>query len=96
MNIKYLVKRITLEEAISHRIKQIEDEGNTTAKQAKITRLGEEQAKAEKILQAVHSMNLSHYIGAKLNAKVISALNSSIEEYKETKEKLSEAPKKNK
>jgi hypothetical protein len=85
-----LVKKMIAESKISERISHIEEAGNTAANEAKLTRIGEELDKANKISQVLEKINLEHYIGEKLYSKVKEEMAKSIQEYEDAKTELEE------
>lgn len=84
-----LVKQMVAE-AVSHRIKSIDEAGDIAANEAKITRIGEELNKANKIAELLEKINLPHYIGEKLYTKVKEEMAKSIQEYEGAKLELEE------
>lgn len=84
-----LVKQMVAE-AVSHRIKSIDEAGDVAANEAKITRIGEELNKANKISELLEKINLQHYIGEKLYTKVKEEMTKSIQEYEGAKMELEE------
>jgi hypothetical protein len=78
------------ESKISERISPIEEAGNIAANEAKLTRIGKELDKANKISQVLETINLKQYIGDKLYSKVKEEMAKSIQEYKDAKTELEE------
>ena len=78
--LRALVKSM-IAEAVSHRIAQIDEAGDIAANEAKMTRIEQEAKKANSVKQLMEKVNLSHYIGEKLAAKVMEEMDKSIEEY---------------
>jgi len=85
-----LIKKMIAESKISERISHIEEAGNTAANEAKLTRIGEELDKANKISQVLETINLERYIGEKLYSKVKEEMAKSIQEYENAKTELEE------
>lgn len=82
--------RKQLKEAVSHRIKQIDEAGTKAADEAKIGKLSEELNKVNKIKTILEKCNLPHYIGENLYSKVVQEIDKSILEYEEAKNTLNE------
>jgi hypothetical protein len=78
--LRLMVKKM-IAEAVSHRIAQIDEAGDIAANEAKMTRIEQEATKANKVKELMEKINLSHYIGEKLAAKVMEEMDKSIEEY---------------
>jgi hypothetical protein len=78
--LRLMVKKM-IAEAVSHRIAQIDEAGDIAANEAKMTRIEQEAKKANSVKQLMEKVNLSHYIGEKLAAKVMEEMDKSIEEY---------------
>ena len=78
--LRALVKSM-IAEAVSHRIAQIDEAGDIAANEAKMARIEQEAKKANSVKQLMEKVNLSHYIGEKLAAKVMEEMDKSIEEY---------------
>ena len=78
--LRALVKSM-IAEAVSHRIAQIDEAGDIAANEAKMARIEQEAKKADGIKKLMEKVNLSHYIGEKLAAKVMEEMDKSIEEY---------------
>jgi hypothetical protein len=78
--LRALVKSM-IAEAVSHRIAQIDEAGDIAANEAKMSRIEQEAKKANSVKQLMEKVNLSHYIGEKLAAKVMEEMDKSIEEY---------------
>lgn len=77
-------------EAVSHRIKAIDEAGDIAANEAKIARVEQESKKAGSVKQLMEKVNLSHYIGEKLYAKVMEEMDKSINEYDNARLELEE------
>jgi hypothetical protein len=78
--LRALVKSM-IAEAVSHRIAQIDEAGDIAANEAKMARIEQEAKKADSIKRLMEKVNLSHYIGEKLAAKVMEEMDKSIQEY---------------
>jgi hypothetical protein len=78
--LRALVKSM-IAEAVSHRIAQIDEAGDIAANEAKMARIEQEAKKADGIKRLMEKVNLSHYIGEKLAAKVMEEMDKSIQEY---------------
>jgi hypothetical protein len=78
--LRLMVKKM-IAEAVSHRIAQIDEAGDIAANEAKMARIEQEAKKANSVKQLMEKVNLSHYIGEKLAAKVMEEMDKSIEEY---------------
>jgi len=78
--LRIMVKSM-IAEAVSHRIAQIDEAGDIAANEAKMARIEQEAKKADGIKRLMEKVNLSHYIGEKLAAKVMEEMDKSIEEY---------------
>lgn len=78
--LRIMVKSM-IAEAVSHRIAQIDEAGDIAANEAKITRIEQEAKKADGVKKLMEKVNLSHYIGEKLCAKVMEEMDKSIQEY---------------
>ena len=78
--LRALVKSM-IAEAVSHRIAQIDEAGDIAANEAKMARIEQEAKKADGIKKLMEKINLSHYIGEKLAAKVMEEMDKSIQEY---------------
>jgi hypothetical protein len=78
--LRIMVKQM-IAEAVSHRIAQIDEAGDIAANEAKMARIEQEAKKADGIKRLMEKVNLSHYIGEKLAAKVMEEMDKSIEEY---------------
>lgn len=87
--LRALVRKM-ISEAVSHRIKSIDEAGDIAANEAKIARIGEELNKANKISDLLEKINLQHYIGEKLYGKVKEEMSKSINEYEGAKLELEE------
>jgi len=87
--LRALVRKM-ISEAVSHRIKSIDEAGDIAANEAKIARIGEELNKANKISELLEKVNLQHYIGEKLYGKVKEEMSKSINEYEGAKLELEE------
>lgn len=87
--LRTLVQKM-IAEAVSHRIKSIDEAGDIAANEAKITRISEELNKANKISELLEKINLQHYIGEKLYSKVKEEMTKSIQEYEGAKLELEE------
>jgi len=79
--LRALVKKMIAEAKISERIKSIDEAGNIAANEAKMTRIKQETDKAKKVKELMEKINLSHYLGEKLLAKVMEEMDKSINEY---------------
>lgn len=79
-----------IQEAVSHRIKQIDEAGDIAATDAKIAKIDEEYNRASKITDLLEKINLQHYIGEKLYNKIKEEMTKSIEEYGLAKSQLEE------
>lgn len=78
--LRIMVKQM-IAEAVSHRIAQIDEAGDIAANEAKMARIEQEATKANKVKELMEKVNLSHYIGEKLAAKVMEEMDKSINEY---------------
>jgi hypothetical protein len=78
--LRIMVKQM-IAEAVSHRIAQIDEAGDIAANEAKMARIEQEAKKADGIKKLMEKVNLSHYIGEKLAAKVMEEMDKSIQEY---------------
>jgi hypothetical protein len=78
--LRLMVKKM-IAEAVSHRIAQIDEAGDIAANEAKMARIEQEATKANKVKELMEKVNLSHYIGEKLAAKVMEEMDKSINEY---------------
>ena len=78
--LRALVKSM-IAEAVSHRIAQIDEAGDIAANEAKMARIEQEATKAKKVMELMGKVNLSHYLGEKLYAKVMEEMDKSITEY---------------
>jgi hypothetical protein len=78
--LRIMVKQM-IAEAVSHRIAQIDEAGDIAANEAKMARIEQEAKKANSIMELMKKVNLSHYIGEKLAAKVMEEMDKSIQEY---------------
>jgi hypothetical protein len=78
--LRALVKSM-IAEAVSHRIAQIDEAGDIAANEAKMARIEQEATKAKKVMELMGKVNLSHYLGEKLYAKVMEEMDKSIQEY---------------
>ena len=87
--LRIMVKQM-IAEAVSHRIAQIDEAGDIAANEAKVARVGQELDKANKVKQLMEKVNLSHYLGEKLYAKVVEEMDKSIQEYEGAKLELEE------
>lgn len=87
--LRALVQKM-IAEAVSHRIKSIDEAGDIAANEAKIARIGEELNKANKVSELLEKINLQHYIGEKLYGKVKEEMSKSINEYEGAKLELEE------
>jgi hypothetical protein len=87
--LRIMVKNM-IAEAVSHRIKAIDEAGDIAANEAKIARVEQEAKKAGSVKQLMEKVNLSHYIGEKLYAKVMEEMNKSINEYDNARLELEE------
>jgi len=82
--LRIMVKQM-IAEAVSHRIAQIDEAGDIAANEAKMARIEQEAKKADGIKRLMEKVNLSHYIGEKLAAKVMEEMDKSIQEYEGAK-----------
>ena len=87
--LRIMVKNM-IAEAVSHRIKAIDEAGDIAANEAKIARVEQEAKKAGSVKQLMEKVNLSHYIGEKLYAKVMEEMDKSINEYDNARLELEE------
>jgi hypothetical protein len=87
--LRIMVKQM-IAEAVSHRIKAIDEAGDIAANEAKIARVEQEAKKAGSVKQLMEKVNLSHYIGEKLYAKVMEEMDKSIQEYEGARLELEE------
>ena len=87
--LRALVKQM-IAEAASHRIKAIDEAGDIAANEAKVARIQQESKKAGSVKQLMEKVNLSHYIGEKLYAKVMEEMDKSINEYENARLELEE------
>jgi hypothetical protein len=87
--LRIMVKNM-IAEAVSHRIKAIDEAGDIAANEAKIARVEQESKKAGSVKQLMEKVNLSHYIGEKLYAKVMEEMDKSINEYDNARLELEE------
>ena len=87
--LRALVKQM-IAEAASHRIKAIDEAGDIAANEAKVARIQQESKKAGSVKQLMEKVNLSHYIGEKLYAKVMEEIDKSINEYESARLELEE------
>jgi len=87
--LRIMVKNM-IAEAVSHRIKAIDEAGDIAANEAKIARVEQESKKAGSVKQLMEKVNLSHYIGEKLYAKVMEEMDKSINEYESARLELEE------
>jgi len=84
-----MVKKM-IAEAVSHRIAQIDEAGDIAANEAKMARIEQEATKANKVKELMEKVNLSHYLGEKLYAKVMEEMDKSINEYEGARLELEE------
>ena len=87
--LRALVKSM-IAEAVSHRIAQIDEAGDIAANEAKMARIQQEADKAGKVKGLMEKINLSHYLGEKLYAKVMEEMDKSITEYEGARLELEE------
>jgi hypothetical protein len=87
--LRALVKSM-IAEAVSHRIAQIDEAGDIAANEAKMARIEQEATKAKKVMELMGKVNLSHYLGEKLYAKVMEEMDKSINEYEGARLELEE------
>ena len=87
--LRALVKSM-IAEAVSHRIAQIDEAGDIAANEAKMARIQQEADKAGKVKGLMEKINLSHYLGEKLYAKVMEEMDKSIQEYEGARQELEE------
>lgn len=87
--LRIMVKQM-IAEAVSHRIAQIDEAGDIAANEAKMTRIDQEATKAKKVMELMEKVNLSHYLGEKLYAKVKEEMDKSIQEYEGARLELEE------
>lgn len=78
--LRIMVKQM-IAEAVSHRIAQIDEAGDIAANEAKMVKIDQEAKKANSVKKLMEKVNLSHYIGEKLCAKVMEEMDKSIQEY---------------
>jgi hypothetical protein len=76
-----IMVRKMINEAVSHRIAQIDEAGDIAANEAKMVRIEQEANKAGKVKGLMEKINLSHYLGEKLYSKVMEEMDKSINEY---------------
>jgi len=84
-----MVKKM-IAEAVSHRIAQIDEAGDIAANEAKMARIEQEAKKANSVKELLNKVNLSHYLGEKLYAKVMEEMDKSINEYEGARLELEE------
>jgi hypothetical protein len=87
--LRIMVKQM-IAEAVSHRIAQIDEAGDIAANEAKMARIEQEATKAKKVMELMGKVNLSHYLGEKLYAKVMEEMDKSIQEYEGARLELEE------
>ncbi len=87
--LRIMVKNM-IAEAVSHRIKAIDEAGDIAANEAKIARVEQESKKADSVKKLMEKVNLSHYIGEKLYSKVMEEMDKSINEYENARLELEE------
>lgn len=87
--LRALVKQM-IAEAVSPRIAAIDEAGDIAANEAKIARIQQEYKKADSVKKLMEKVNLSHYIGEKLFAKVMEEMDKSINEYEGARLELEE------
>jgi hypothetical protein len=87
--LRLMVKKM-IAEAVSHRIAQIDEAGDIAANEAKMARIEQEAKKANSVKGLMEKINLSHYLGEKLYAKVMEEMDKSIQEYEGAKLELEE------
>jgi hypothetical protein len=87
--LRIMVKQM-IAEAVSHRIAQIDEAGDIAANEAKMARIQQEADKANKVKGLMEKINLSHYLGEKLYAKVMEEMDKSINEYEGARLELEE------
>lgn len=87
--LRIMVKQM-IAEAVSHRIAQIDEAGDIAANEAKMARIEQEATKAKKVMELMEKVNLSHYLGEKLYAKVMEEMDKSINEYEGARLELEE------
>jgi hypothetical protein len=87
--LRLMVKKM-IAEAVSHRIAQIDEAGDIAANEAKMARIEQEATKANKVKELMEKVNLSHYLGEKLYAKVMEEMDKSINEYEGARLELEE------
>lgn len=87
--LRIMVKQM-IAEAVSHRIAQIDEAGDIAANEAKMARIQQEADKAGKVKGLMEKINLSHYLGEKLYAKVMEEMDKSINEYEGARLELEE------
>ncbi len=88
--LRALVKKMIAEAKTSERIKAIDEAGDIAANEAKIARIEQEAKKANSVKELLNKVNLSHYIGEKLHAKVMEEMDKSINEYEGARLELEE------
>ena len=97
--LRLMVKKM-IAEAVSHRIAEIDKAGDIAANEAKMTRIKQETDKVKKVKELMEKVNLSHYLGEKLYAKVMEEMDKSINEYEsaglELEERMSKPDKEDK
>jgi len=87
--LRLMVKKM-IAEAVSHRIAQIDEAGDIAANEAKMARIEQEAKKANSVKGLMEKINLSHYLGEKLYAKVMEEMDKSIQEYEGARLELEE------
>jgi hypothetical protein len=78
--LRIMVKQM-IAESMSERITRIHEAGDIAANEAKMARIEQEATKAKKVMELMGKVNLSHYLGEKLYAKVMEEMDKSIQEY---------------
>jgi hypothetical protein len=82
--LRIMVKQM-IAESMSDRIARIHEAGDIAANEAKMAKIEQEAKKADGIKRLMEKVNLSHYIGEKLAAKVMEEMDKSIQEYEGAK-----------
>ena len=77
--LRIMVKQM-IAESMSERITRIHEAGDIAANEAKMTKIAEEAKRAASVMELMKKVNLSHYLGEKLYAKVMEEMDKSITE----------------
>jgi soluble cytochrome b562 len=86
MNKNILLKKL-IKEAISDRLKMIDEAGDKAAIQAKIAKLEEEIREAQQIKSSIHP-NMNHYVSSEIINDMREELDESIRELETRKKEL--------